>query len=427
MMHQLYLILLEWFRNVELIASFAKPLAALSVIVVLISAARLIHYVVKTILLQVTHRIAKRTTSQWDDILIQKKFFSGVSHLFPAFFLYASCFFATPALDKPLSDLAAETAAQLSADYYFTLGPLLLKFAKIYFIFTFVYIISTFLNAANEIYQTTPYAQSRSIKGYIQVTKIIIYFFAAILTVSILIGKDPTVLIAGLGAMAAVLLLVFKDTILGFVASIQLSANDMLKVGDWIEMPAHGANGNVTDITLNTVKVKNFDNTIVTIPTYSMVAESFTNWKGMIESEGRRIKRAFFVDLNTIRFSTPELFRKLENSPVVGQIIRKTWPEGTREGEMTNLTIFRRYLEVYLSENEEIHKGYDLVIRQLQSGSTGLPIEITIFSREKNWADYERLQSGIFEHIFAVISEFDLRIFQSPSGRDVRFQGASAL
>jgi miniconductance mechanosensitive channel len=249
-----------------------------------------------------------------------------------------------------------------------------------------------------------------------------------------LLGKDPTVLIAGLGAMAAVLLLVFKDTILGFVASIQLSANDMLKIGDWIEMPGHRADGTVIDITLNTVKVQNWDRTITTIPTYALVSESFNNWKGMEESGGRRIKRAVYLDVTTIKFCDKDMldrFAKFEliRDYVLGReaeilehnknlnITEEDIISGRRQ---TNVGIFRKYLENYLRSKPGIRQDMTFLVRQLQPTDKGLPIEIYVFSRETAWVNYENLQSDIFDHIFAVVPEFGLKIFQAPTGNDIR-------
>ncbi len=434
MMHEFYKYLLEMLRNLDWIASFAKPIAAFAVIIAILILARLSHYIAKYIMSHVVQRIVRKTKTEWDDILVRKKVFNGVAHLVPLAIIYSSCFFAAPTLDKPLAEMPADTIAGLSADYYFSLGPVLLKFARIYFIFTIVYILIRLLNASNEIYQTTPYSHHRPIKGYIQLLQIMIIFLATILVVSVLLGKDPTVLIAGLGAMAAVLMLVFKDTILGFVASIQLSANNMVKVGDWIEMPGHRADGTVIDITLNTVKIQNWDKTITTIPTYTLVSESFTNWKGMEESGGRRIKRSIFIDIYSIRFISDEMLKHLKKFELIRNYVQEKEEEirlynqernfpmadalsGRRQ---TNIGIFRKYLELYLRSNPHINQEMSFIVRQLQSTDKGVPIEIYVFSKQKEWADYEAIQADIFDHIFAVIPEFDLRIFQAPAGIDYR-------
>jgi miniconductance mechanosensitive channel len=289
------------------------------------------------------------------------------------------------------------------------------------------------LNAVNDIYMTTSYAHHRSIKGYLQLLKILVFFLSSILIVAVILGKDPTVLIAGLGAMAAVLMLVFKDTILGFVASIQLSANDMVKIGDWIEMPSHRADGTVIDITLNTVKVQNWDKTITTIPTYALVSDSFNNWKGMEESGGRRIKRSIFIDVNSIRFIDVDMLKKFERYELIRDYVVRKQEEITQYNKernlsdedlisgrrQTNVGIFRKYLENYLKANPNVRQDMTFLVRQLQPGDKGLPIEIYVFSKETAWAVYEGIQADIFDHVFAVVPEFGLRIFQAPSGNDI--------
>jgi miniconductance mechanosensitive channel len=430
MMHELYKYLLELLRNIPVLESLAKPISAFTVILTILVIARLLHFTAKKIILKIAHRVVQKTAAEWDDILVRKKVFNGVAHLIPLFFIYSSCFFAAPSLEKPLAEFPLEILTTLKADYYFQLGPVLLKFARIYFIFTVVYILITLLNASNEIYQSTPYAPHRSIKGYIQLAQILVIFMASILVVSVLIGKDPTVLFAGLGAMAAVLMLVFKDTILGFVASIQLSANHMLKIGDWIEMPARNADGTVIDITLTTVKIQNWDKTITTVPTWSLVSESFTNWIGMVEAEGRRIKRFILIDILSIRICTQEMLKHLGKIELISEVVRSKEKEISlfhkpgMEGDhhtinspgLTNIGIFRIYLELYLKNHPGINQKMDIVVRQLQSGDKGVPLEIIAFSKIKGWAEFENIQSGIFDHIFSVLPEFGLKAFQSPTG-----------
>jgi miniconductance mechanosensitive channel len=430
MMHELYKYLLGIFREITLGSGLAKPLAALTVIIAILIISRLLHYLTKFILKIFIQKVVYRTQTEWDDILVRKKVFNGIAHLVPLFFIYSSCFFAAPSLEKPLSDFSPDIFTQLKADYYFQLGPIMLKCARIYFIFTVVYILFTLLNASNEIYKTTPYAHHRPIKGYIQLIQILIIFLAVILVISTLMGKDPTVLLAGLGAMAAVLMLVFKDTILGFVASIQLSANKMVRIGDWIQMPARNADGTVLDITLNTVKIQNWDKTITTVPTYSLVTESFINWIGMTEAEGRRIKGSVFIDIFSIHVCTADLLHHLEKFELIRDLIREKDEAFLRSGSqqegkenpdfngqlLTNIGLFRKYLELFLTGHPDIHQQMDVVVRLLQPTEMGVPLDFVVFSREKNWKKFENIQSGIFEHIFAVLPEFDLKVFQSPTG-----------
>jgi miniconductance mechanosensitive channel len=289
------------------------------------------------------------------------------------------------------------------------------------------------LKASNDIYSTTPYAASRSIKGYIQLVMILVYFISGIFIVAFIFDKSPLVLFGGLSAVAAVLLIVFKDTILGLVASIQLSANKMLKPGDWIEIPKLNTNGTVIDISLNTVKVQNFDNTISTIPTYSLVSDSFVNWSGMEESDGRRIKRSINIDMKSVRFCDEQMLDRLDHFRLIKSfltgkqnlITSKNNKAGIEaeliadEYRLTNLGIFRKYLEEYLKNDPAINKDMTILVRQLQATETGIPIEIYAFSKEKRWIEYEAIQDNIFDHILAVIPEFGLQIFQLPSGHDV--------
>ncbi len=434
MIHQLYKFLLQFFRSHHFFEDFAKPFAAVLSFAALIISAWVTLVVVRYIILKIVRKVAKKTRTEWDDILINRKVFHSLAHLVPAFIIYHSAYFASPGTDPAFTGLPVDDMLPFPGDYYLNLGGFILKWVKVYFIGVVIYIISTLLNAGNDIYQTTEYSHHRSIKGYIQLVKILVFFLSAILVISVILGKDPTVLIAGLGAMAAVLLLVFKDTILGFVASIQLSGNDMLKIGDWIEMPGHRADGTVIDITLNTVKVQNWDRTITTIPTYALVSESFNNWKGMEESGGRRIKRAIYIDVTTIRFCDAEMLQRLAKFELIRdyvlqkeeEIVHYNLQKNISDDDLisgrrqTNVGVFRKYLENYLRNNPLIRQDMTFIIRQLQPSDKGLPIEIYVFSKETAWVKYENLQSDIFDHVFAVVPEFGLKIFQAPSGNDIK-------
>ena len=432
-MRSVYKFLLEYLRDVSGMEIMAKPLAAFLCLIIIIAAAWLAHFITKQVFLRIVARIAKRTKTTWDDILVKNKVFSGLAHLVPAFILYYTADFASPVLHQQLSELAPATVQALAHDHYFALAGFLTKVARIYFTLIIVFVSNSLLNAALEIYNTLPVAHHRPIKGYVQLVKIFVFFMAGIMIVAILLEKDPTVLLAGLGAMAAILLLVFKDTILGFVASIQLSANDMVKIGDWIEMRSHGADGTVVDITLNTVKVQNWDKTISTIPTYALVSESFNNWKGMEESGGRRIKRSVFIDMGTIKFCDEAMLNRFEKFDLIRDYVKKKEAEvrefnksknisdedrisGRRQ---TNVGIFRKYLEVYLHQHPMINQEMTFLVRQLQPSGKGLPIEIYVFCKDKAWANYESIQADIFDHIFAVIPEFELKVFQEPTGADI--------
>lgn len=289
------------------------------------------------------------------------------------------------------------------------------------------------LDYANELYSRRPESRSRPIKGYVQVVKIAIYFGAAILMIAVLIEQSPLLLLSGLGAMAAVLMLVFKDTILSLVASVQLSSNDMLRVGDWIEMPGMNADGDVVDIALHTVKIRNFDKTITTIPTHRLIADSFRNWRGMNESGGRRIKRALVVDQNSIRFldekETDDLkrFRLLDDYLARKQEEIAEWNRHELSSDcdtinarrITNIGTLRAYVIAYLKSHPRIAgAGFTLMVRQLPPGPQGLPLEIYCFTDTVEWPQYEAIQADIFDHMLAILPEFGLRIFQNPSGQD---------
>ncbi|HRE44702.1 MAG TPA: mechanosensitive ion channel [Terricaulis sp.] len=300
-------------------------------------------------------------------------------------------------------------------------------------ILTIVLALNGALTLVNEIYQRRPEAARRPIKGYIQVVKIVLFAAAAILMIAALMEQSPLLLLSGLGAMAAVLMLVFKDTILSLVASVQLTSNDMLRVGDWIEMPQFNADGDVIDIALHTVKVQNWDKTITTIPTHKLIENSFKNWRGMSESGGRRIKRALSIDQSSVRFLEPDEVERLHRFALIDEYLdRKSdeltgWnarlieagrdPVNTRR--VTNLGTFRAYVLAYLKAHSRIAAGMTLLVRQLDPTPQGLPLEIYCFTSTTAWGEYEGIQADIFDHLLAILPEFGLRVFQEPSGRDI--------
>ncbi len=425
--------LVDYFHGFDSFEMLAKPVAAFITLMLLFFIAWLSHFLTRRFLIAIITRIAHQTKTTWDDVLIRNKVFKGLAHLVPAFILYYTADFSYPDVHQELTELSPEKLELLSQDYYFGLTGFLLKIARLYFTLIVVFVSNSLLNSGLEIYNTTAYAFNRPIKGYIQLVKILIFCMAAIMMIAVLIERDPTVLLAGLGAIAAVLILVFKDTILGFVASIQLSANNMVKIGDWIEMRSHGADGTVIDISLNTVKVQNWDKTISTIPTYSLVSESFNNWKGMEEAGGRRIKRSVFIDMRSVKFCDIDMLSRFEKFELIKNYVKEKEVEikefnrkkKLRDEDMisgrrqTNVGIFRKYLEVYLHQHPMIHKEMTFLVRHLQPSEKGLPVEIYVFCKDTVWANYESIQADIFDHILAVIPEFELRVFQSPSGADI--------
>ncbi|MBD8593042.1 mechanosensitive ion channel family protein [Pseudomonas sp. CFBP 8758] len=303
--------------------------------------------------------------------------------------------------------------------------------------FTILFLVlalGALLNALIDIYARTEHARTRSIKGYVQLAKMILYIFGAIIIVATLIDRSPLLLLSGLGAMSAVILLVYKDTLLSFVASVQLTSNDMLRVGDWIEMPQVGADGDVVDITLHTVKIQNFDKTIVSIPTWRLMSESFKNWRGMQQSGGRRIKRSLHIDASGIRFLDEQEQLRLTQIRLLSGYVSskqaelKAW--NAAQGEvaelsanqrrMTNLGTFRAYALAYLNAHPDIQPNMTCMVRQMEATAEGVPLEIYCFTRTTAWAEYERIQGDIFDYLLAVLPEFGLSVYQKPSGADLR-------
>lgn len=406
-------LLINWGFS-EHYASFTKSLIIIILIIIL---AFLSYVITNRIIFRVVHKLVTKTKYTWDDIVFQRKIFKRLSQLVPAIVIY---YYAKIGLvDFP------NTASFIQSITY------------IYMIFVGMLVLDTFLSNLHSAYLTLPISNERPIKGYIQSIKIIIYSVGIIFILSVLIGKSPGALFASLGAVAAILILVFKDTILGFVSSIQLSANKMVKPGDWISMPSRNADGTVIEITLNTVKVQNWDKTISTIPTYALISESFQNWKGMEDSKGRRIARSVFIDVKSIKFCNTEMLEKFKKIKLIRAYIESKQKEieeynkelGLDENDqvsrrnLTNVGIFRKYMEIYLEKHPKIHENkppYLILVRHFQPTDKGLPIQIYCFSKEQAWANYEQVQADIFDHILAVVPQFELNIFQNPSGSDIR-------
>lgn len=372
------------------------------------------NFITKKIVIRFITHIVNNNKYQWDNILLEKKVFHKLSHIVPAIIIY---YFAEA----------------------FTYQALIEKGAITYIIIVVLSLLGSLLNAVHDIYQTFEISKVQPIKGYIQVVKIIVYVLGIILVIANLIGENPLIILSGLGALSAVLLLVFKDSLLGLVAGIQLTSNDMVRVGDWIEMPKYGADGDVIDLSLNTVKVQNFDKTITTIPSYALISDSFKNWRGMQVTGGRRIKRSLFVDTTSIAFCSEEKIKQLRNIHYLKDYIDTRQQEITEYNSkhridtsnqvngraLTNIGLFRTYISNYLKNHPGIHKDMTTMVRQLAPSENGLPIEIYAFSNDINWAVYESIQADIFDHLFAVATEFDLRLFQNPTGND--FKAMSSL
>lgn len=362
----------------------------------------LTYWMAKKWLAKLVVKLAGKTATNWDDLMFDTHFFN--------------CFalFITPIVVQ-----------LLSAYMEWNHSILLQKAINIWVVVAVVLLVSAVLDGVNRIYDSYPVARNRPIKVFMQVIKIFIYCIAVIVVVSIIMDKDPRALLVGLSAFAAVLMLIFKDAILGFVAGVQLIANRMVKLGDWIVMPSANADGEVLEINLTTVKVQNWDKTISTIPTYRMVSESFTNWRGMEESKGRRIKRSVNIDVQSIHYLTAEELEVLKKSVLLKDYITGKLEELERYNaeretpldarRMTNVGTFREYMEMWIASNPDIAQDMTHMVRQLQPGPTGLPLEIYCFSSRQKWIEYERVQADIFDHLYAVIPLFNLRIFQYPS------------
>ena len=356
-------------------------------------------------------KFAHYTIQQWYDILVEKHIVKRILYFIPLILFYV--------LSSPI--LTGTSLLPLSQ----TLISVLFLIAGMMF-------LDAILSALLAIYGKSAIAKEISIIPFVQVLKLGLYFVTGILLLSLLLQKTPLYFLSGLGALTAVLMFVFKDVLMGFVAGIQLIANKMVAPKDWIEMPKYGADGDVIEITLTTVKVQNFDNTITTIPTYALINESFKNWRNMNLSGGRRIKRYVNIDLGSIKFCSSEMLERFKRIQLISQYIQNRQEEilvynkkhqvdestlvnGRR---LTNIGVFRSYVEAYLRQHPMIHKDMTFLIRQLSPSENGLPIEIYVFCKDTNWTAYEAIQADIFDHILAVVPEFDLRVFQEPSGSD---------
>ncbi len=373
--------------------------------------------VAKKFILRIFHAIILRTKNKWDDLVVEKKVFVLLSHLAPAWVIYIGVLVLFPQ-----SDVFIEWVQRCAVAYMIIVGFM---------------VVNSLLSVGMEIYQKFEVSRRRPIKGYVQVLRMGLCFLCCVFVVAALLNKSPWGLLSVFGGLTAVLMLVFKDTILGFVASIQLMGNNMVARGDWIEMPDFGADGDVIDISINTVKVQNWDKTITTIPTYALITHSFKNWEGMSRSGGRRIKRAFYIDMNTIKFCTLDMIEKFKRFEFLKDYVEakeKEIEEANQKGRvdvselvngrrMTNIGTFRAYIIEYLKCHPKIHNNMTFLVRHLTPTDHGLPIEVYVFSNDQVWANYEAIQADIFDHILAVVPEFGLRVFQQPSGYD--FQGFS--
>ena len=378
--------------------------------IILLVVCLLSNFVTRKFIVQGISKFIKNSNNDWDDILLEKEVFNSLSTLVPLIFIQ---YLSVPIL----SDFPS-------------LIPFVHLAVKVSLVLVIASVLIKALKALEEVSTRVPYFKDKPIMSYVQIANLMIYVVAAILIIATILDRDPLALLGALGALTAVLMLVFKDTILGLVASIQLSSHDMVRVGDWVSMPDYGTDGDVLEITLNTVKIQNWDKTISTIPTYAFISGSFKNWRGMTDSKGRRIKRSLSINMTSIKFCTDEEISHYKNIELLKDYIESIQSEIATHNDtnssdkssllngrnLTNIGLFREYAHQYLMANENIRKDLTVMVRQLEPTENGLPIEIYCFSSNINWVEYEGIQSDIFDHLLSSTSNFDLEIFQNPTG-----------
>ena len=376
-------ILIGWGIDPKIANTFDEAIIAILMICIAVG----LDYLCQAILVGGMRKYTKHSPHVWNTLLMKRRVFHNLIHTIPGILVY---------ILLPIAFVRGKELLLISQ-----------KICAVYIILSLLLAINGVLLMILDVYSEKAKAKNHPMKGFIQVLQVLLFFVGGIIMIAILVNKSPASLFAGLGASAAVLMLVFKDSILGFVAGIQLSANDMVRLGDWVTIPSSNANGIVQEITLNTVKIQNFDNTISTIPPYSLVNNSFQNWRGMVESGGRRVMKNITLDLTTLKFCTPEMldtFRK--EIPLLADY----QPE---EGVIpTNSQVYRVYIERYLCSLPVVNQDLDLIISQKEATEYGVPIQVYFFSRNKIWKEYERIQSDIFDHLFAMVLKFDLKVYQ---------------
>jgi len=398
---------------IEQLGSIHPLLPPAAGVLALLAGAVIIDLITKRILVGMVRAFARRSSFTWDDALVAHNVFGRLAQVVPALIVFVGVQFV-PGLPDGVVQLMRNVA----------MG---------YMVLMLTLAITAMLSAANTIYSTSPVAKDRPLKGFVQLVQIVVWVFGGVMIIAAVLDRSPLLLLSGFGAMTAILLLVFKDTILSLVASVQLTAQDMVRVGDWIEMPQFGADGDVVDVQLHTVKVQNWDKTITTIPTHRLITDSFKNWRGMSQTGARRIKRAIFIDVSSIRFQTQDevdhftrfallkdyvMSKEQELADYNAELATEVDAEVNKR-RLTNIGTFRAYAYNYLKNHPRVHEGMTLIVRQLSPGPEGLPLEIYCFTNTTEWAVYEDIQSDIFDHLLAIVPEFGLRLFQKPAGSDL--------
>ena len=383
--------LMEMMVQAGMSESLSLLLLRIGVILSMLILAFVIDRICRKAVVPTIRKITSKTEFMWDDYLLNDKVLNDFCMLIAPVVVYFLITLALP--------------ADLVLDF-------LLKFCRIYIIVVFMKLLCSIITAMYTLSSEHDKMKNHSMKGFYQMLKLVVICIGTIVIISNLVGKNPGVILTGLGAGTAILMLVFQDTIKGFVAGIQLIANDMLRPGDWICAPKYGADGDVLEVTLTTVKVQNWDKTIVTVPPYALVNDSFQNWRGMFDHGGRRVKRSINIDMNTVRFCTKEEMEAYRKLP---------WMEGFEEtgNEEVNLYIFRHYVDHYLRHHPKVNPEMTLLVRQLQPSAQGLPVELYFFSADTGWINYENIQAEVFEHVLAVLHTFGLKVFQAPAGTDL--------
>ena len=377
--------------------------------------------ITKKLIVTSINRLFVKTKITWDDILIQKKIFDKLAFIIPA-------------------EIVIFTLPSILADYP-TISKYIVTFTTMVVLLVIIWTVIALLAVINEIMSKSLIFKDKPITSYIQVLNIVVYFIGGILILSLMLGKSPLYFLGAMGAMTAILLLIFKDTILGFVASVQMSVYDMVRVGDWIAMPKYDADGDVMSINLSTVKIQNWDKTITTIPTYAFINDSFKNWRGMSNSGGRRIKRSIYLKVSSFCFCDKEMLTEFKKYALIKEYIIKKEEEIKKCNSslfnedsdevnfksLTNIGIFRIYAENYILSNPHINCEMATMVRQLDPTSQGMPLEIYCFTHDKEWAKHEAVKSDIFDHLLTIASQFQLEVFEEPSGRDFRSLSAITI
>ena len=391
-MTTLYDKLAAWMQQIGVSENLSTLILSIGAILVIIALGWVIDWICRKTIIPLIRRVTSKTESTWDDYLLCDDVLKNLCGLVSPIIIFAVIPFMLP-----------------EGDFL----ELLQKLCRVYIIIVVVRLICSFISSLYAISCHDEKAKMHSLKSFYQMLKLVVVCIGIIIIISILISKSLVTILAGLGAGTAILMLVFQDTIKGFVAGIQLMANDMLRPGDWITMPKYDADGDVLEVTLTTVKVQNWDKTIVTVPPYALVNDSFQNWRGMFDTGGRRVKRSINIDMNTVRFCTDEEMARYREQP---------WMQGFEPAETkpVNLHIFRQYVEYYLTHHSKVNADMTMLVRQLQPGPEGMPIELYFFTASTVWAEYEKIQAEVFDHIIAVLHDFDLRVFQNPSGNDIK-------